>query len=171
MQATRSLTNSIIVPLRLCKTSIPRHLTRRTNPSLTQLASAAFIGILAACILHGTSSLIFVFLGISPGTASNSHTRRKSLPQELPQTEQEQEEQDHDDYYEESSSSRFSAPKSGHLLKPPRRPRADADIKTETAELLDRQWKLLRSTEKPRRRRRGLLAQTIHEESSESDFS
>ncbi|KAI0014913.1 hypothetical protein F4780DRAFT_784649 [Xylariomycetidae sp. FL0641] len=34
------------------------------------------------------------------------------------------------------------------------------------------QWRLVRAADlKPRRRRRGLLAQTIHEESSESDFT
>ncbi|CAJ2507493.1 Uu.00g086790.m01.CDS01 [Anthostomella pinea] len=38
-------------------------------------------------------------------------------------------------------------------------------------DLFENQWKMLRSSEKPRRRRRGLLSQTIHEESSESDFS
>lgn len=37
------------------------------------------------------------------------------------------------------------------------------------SELFDSRWKLMRAAEKPRRRRRGLLAQTIHEESSESD--
>ncbi|KAI1339038.1 hypothetical protein F5Y15DRAFT_91762 [Xylariaceae sp. FL0016] len=129
------------------------------------LASAALIGILAAIVLRGTSSIIFVLLGISPSASPPPHKPRSQ--QDFPS----EDDQDQDYYYEDSTSSRFSStPKSGRLLRPPRRQQADQDIKTEATKLLDRQWKLLRTAEKPRRRR-GLLAQTIHEESTESDFS
>jgi hypothetical protein len=37
-----------------------------------QFATAALVGILTACVLHGTSNLLFTLLNIAPGSSSSS---------------------------------------------------------------------------------------------------
>ncbi|KAI1505889.1 hypothetical protein F5X99DRAFT_174353 [Biscogniauxia marginata] len=179
------------------------------------LACAAIIGICAGCMLHGTSSFLFVLLGVDSATQQQRQRLRlaerrqhkQQQQQRLPPLDEadedgvEEEDDDEDEgqldefgdsnsnFSGESSvrqySSSLSSGRAGKqksrgdpLLsdKPSGRsrrmgggaedPRLDA-----AAELFENRWKLLRSSEKPRRRRRGLLAQTIHEESSESDFT
>ncbi|KAI2623247.1 hypothetical protein GGR54DRAFT_638486 [Hypoxylon sp. NC1633] len=120
------------------------------------LACAAIVGICAGAMLHGTSSFIFVSLGVDA-----------SQKQESPLLIDEDQ-----DLYDtgygtrsEDSSSRLSA--SGVTS---RRGNSKQDPNDDAYDMFEKQWKLVRSPEKPRRRRRGLLAQTIHEESS-SDAS
>ncbi|KAI0379989.1 hypothetical protein F5Y04DRAFT_111917 [Hypomontagnella monticulosa] len=127
------------------------------------LACAAIIGICAGFILRGTSSFIFVSLGIDP---TSQKVKEYDQRTKLPPTDDDQ------DFYEpesgtrsEDSSSRLSIPGMSS-----RRARIKRETKDDAYEMFEKQWKLLRSTEKPRRRRRGLLSQTIHEESS-SDLS
>ncbi|KAI8965629.1 hypothetical protein F5Y11DRAFT_275533 [Daldinia sp. FL1419] len=127
-------------------------------------AYAAIIGICAGCLLYGASSLMFVTLGVdaSQDQDSDYYRKRKSLPSY---------DEDQASYEPDSgtrsgdSSGRISA--SGSAL---RRAKSKQHVKDETHEIFERQWKILRSPGKPKRRRRGLLSQTIHEESS-SDFS
>ncbi|TGJ86487.1 hypothetical protein E0Z10_g2328 [Xylaria hypoxylon] len=122
-------------------------------------ACAAIIGACAGFVLHGTSSFIFVLLGID--TASERQRLRDQQHQrslhtyQLPLDKKEKKE-----YDEESISSaswrRFNRRQTATEIDP--------------NDLFEKQWKLLRTPEQPRRRRKGLLGQTIHEESSESDF-
>ncbi|KAI0446638.1 hypothetical protein F4803DRAFT_475677 [Xylaria telfairii] len=138
------------------RTVYPLH---NTNRCLTQkLACATIIGICAGCMLHGTSSFIFVLLGMD--TSSERQKLRNQQHQRLLYTPRSSLEEEDKEYYEESSSSaswrRFG--KRQHVAK------------VDPNELFEKRWKLLRTPEHPRRRRKGLLAQTIHEESSESDL-
>ncbi|KAI0840166.1 hypothetical protein F5Y06DRAFT_263856 [Hypoxylon sp. FL0890] len=129
------------------------------------LACAAIVGICAGCVLYGTSSFIFISLGVDSSQNRDSDrqiSRHPSL--------------DDEPEYDELESTNWSEDTSGRLSASgltsrwgiPRR-----ETKDDTHEMFEKQWKhwkQLRSSEKPRRRRRGLLSQTIHEESS-SDFS
>lgn len=73
---------------------------------------------------------------------------------------------------EEDDGELYSTPLSGETLVAswPRPSPATDDRKIDLNDLFEKRWSSLRAPEQPRRRR-GLLAQTIHEESSESDFS
>ncbi|KAI1632610.1 hypothetical protein F4809DRAFT_81638 [Biscogniauxia mediterranea] len=158
-------------------------------------ACAAFIGICAGCMLHGTSSFIFVLLGVDSATQQQQQRlraaaeRRQQQQQQqlsrlppLDEADEEGEEEDDDEdegqqdefgdsnsnFSGDSSSRQYSSSlSSSRAGKQPLR----LDDDPLASEMFEDRWKLLRSTEKPRRRRRGLLSQTIHEESSESDFT
>ncbi|KAI0595632.1 hypothetical protein F4775DRAFT_568345 [Biscogniauxia sp. FL1348] len=177
-------------------------------------ACAAFIGICAGCMLHGTSSFIFVLLGMDSATqkrqqrlrlaaAAERHQQQQQLSRLPPLDEADEEGEEEDDDEDEGQqdefgdtnsnlsgdsssrqySSSLSSSRAGKLSSSSRwgsllssgRSRKKADSRANddalASEMFDDRWKLLRSTEKPRRRRRGLLSQTIHEESSESDFT
>ncbi|KAI4865354.1 hypothetical protein F4820DRAFT_300890 [Hypoxylon rubiginosum] len=129
------------------------------------LACAALIGICAGCMLHGTSNVIFVLLGVD---ASSQKRRLEQDGSELPLLEDE--EQDYDELDSGARSGDSSSWVSTSSLTSTPRPPKSKKTKDSAHDMLEKQWKLLRSSEKPKRRRRGLLAQTIHEESS-SDFS
>ncbi|OTB16934.1 hypothetical protein K445DRAFT_21127 [Daldinia sp. EC12] len=127
-------------------------------------AYATIIGICAGCVLYGTSSLIFVALGVDASQDKDSDYFGKGKP--LPPYDDDEESHDLDSGTRSGdSSSRLSVARSAS-----RRVKSKHQAKDDTHEIFERQWKLLRSSEKPKRRRRGLLSQTIHEESS-SDFS
>lgn len=93
-------------------------------------------------------------------TSSEQQKPRNQQHQRLLYTPRSSLEEEDKEFYEESSSSaswrRFS--KRQHVAK------------VDPNDLFEKRWKLLRTPEHPRRRRKGLLAQTIHEESSESDL-
>ncbi|TRX95310.1 hypothetical protein FHL15_003641 [Xylaria flabelliformis] len=124
-----------------------------------KLACATIIGICAGCMLHGTSSFLFVLLGMD--TASERQRWRDQQRQRFLYTSRSSVEKEDKEYYEESSSSA-----SWRQLER----RQHVAAKVDPNDLFEKRWKLLRTPEQPRRRRKGLLAQTIHEESSESDF-
>ncbi|KAI1075265.1 hypothetical protein F5B20DRAFT_393892 [Whalleya microplaca] len=129
------------------------------------LACAAIIGICAGCMLYGTSSSIFVLLGVDASQQRGLQRRKdRTLPLKV-----EGHESDELDSGAGSgdSSSRLSLPSITSQRAKSRKEMSNMDAN----EQFEKQWKLLRSSEKPRRRRKGLLSQTIHEESSESDFS
>ncbi|RYP47685.1 hypothetical protein DL769_011292 [Monosporascus sp. CRB-8-3] len=147
-------------------------------------ACAALIGVLAGCALHGTSSFIFVLLGIDSSSQqkqqqqAEERERRRRRQQGLGGFDEEdvEEGEDEEEQSFEMSSGLWSGDSSTTMGMPSsassrRRPArgAEKEPALDHRGLLDSQWKLLRATEKPRRRRRGLLSQTIHEESSESD--
>ncbi|KAI1106088.1 hypothetical protein F4804DRAFT_330648 [Jackrogersella minutella] len=120
-----------------------------------QLACAAVIGILAGCVLRGTSSFIFVTLGIDASQKQNlDHQSHQQIFDE------------EEDFGVTESGTRSES--SGRLSS--RRTKSKQEPRDDAYDMFERQWKLQRSSEKPKRRRRGLLSQTIHEESS-SDFS
>ncbi|KAI2782078.1 hypothetical protein F4815DRAFT_463665 [Daldinia loculata] len=129
-------------------------------------ACAAIIGICAGCALYGTSSLAFVTLGVDASQDRDSDYLRKG---KLPLSYDDDQESYELDSGTRSgdSSSKLSASASSSTS---RRVKSKWQVKDDTNEIFERQWKLLRSSEKPKRRRRGLLSQTIHEESS-SDLS
>ncbi|KAI0490768.1 hypothetical protein F4859DRAFT_21523 [Xylaria cf. heliscus] len=124
------------------------------------LACATIIGVCAGCMLHGTSSFIFVLLGMDTASEQQKLRDQQRQRQGRLYTSRLSLEEEDKEYYEESSSSASWR----HLDK--RQHVAKADLN----DLFEKRWKLLRTPEQPRRRRKGLLAQTIHEESSESDF-
>ncbi|KAI1138926.1 hypothetical protein F5Y05DRAFT_382988 [Hypoxylon sp. FL0543] len=129
------------------------------------LACAAIVGIFAGCALHGTSSFIFLSLGVDSSQKRNSGGRgskRPSIDDELEYDELES------TTWSEGTSARLSASGLASRWGIPKQ-----EVRDDTQEMFEKQWKQwkqLRSPEKPKRRRRGLLSQTIHEESS-SDFS
>ncbi|ETS77067.1 hypothetical protein PFICI_10941 [Pestalotiopsis fici W106-1] len=144
-------------------------------------ATAALVGILTACLLHGTSNLIFSLLNIAPSSSSSSYSRSSSSYEKAQLRLQVMDplegggdyydsapkEEEDDDGDASSSSTDFD-----NLLSEPasRRIRADHPVNNK---LLEQAYRQARSTRlspiKPSRRFRGLLAQTIHEESSESE--
>ncbi|KAI0120010.1 hypothetical protein GGR51DRAFT_495947 [Nemania sp. FL0031] len=122
------------------------------------LACAAIIGICAGFMLHGTSSFIFVLLGLD-----SASERRKKLKdqqysrlQHAPQFSRDDEEKEYDGESSLSGSWRRSE-------------KRQPIPKIDPNDLFEQRWKLIRTPDQPRRRRRGLIGQTIHEESSESD--
>ncbi|RYP76233.1 hypothetical protein DL770_007275 [Monosporascus sp. CRB-9-2] len=148
-------------------------------------AYAALIGVLAGCVLHGTSSFIFVLLGIDSSSQqerqqqAEERERRRRRQQGLGGFDEEDDIEEEEDAEEQSiemssglwsgdSSTTMGMPSSASSRRRPARG-PEKEPALDHRGLLDSQWKLLRATEKPRRRRRGLLSQTIHEESSESD--
>ncbi|KAI0849918.1 hypothetical protein F5Y00DRAFT_234175 [Daldinia vernicosa] len=128
------------------------------------LACAAIIGICAGCVLYGTSSLVFVTLGVDASQDRDSdYPRKGKLPLSY---------DGYQDSHEPDSGAR-SGDGSGKLSttsSSSSRMKSKQQAKEDANEIFERQLKLLRSSKKPKRQRRGLLFQTIHEESS-SDFS
>ncbi|KAH8199813.1 hypothetical protein TruAng_006036 [Truncatella angustata] len=131
---------------------------------------AALIGIFSACMLYGTSSIVFSLLGISP----SSHPARRQTqggPQSSNSRYELQEQSpwgDGDEQDRTSSSSSDSDDFPPRLGQPQRRSNKPV-LTNREFEQAYRQAKSTRlSPIKPSRRFRGLLAQTIHEESSES---
>lgn len=111
-------------------------------------------------MLYGTSRFIFVLLGLDTTSERrylNDQQDQQRQPQHTPQLSLDE---DDEKYYEEGSSLSGSWRRSDK-----RQPVAKID----TNNLFEQRWKLIRTAEQPRRRRRGLIGQTIHEESSESD--
>ncbi|OTB05766.1 hypothetical protein M426DRAFT_319447 [Hypoxylon sp. CI-4A] len=127
------------------------------------LAWATIIGIFAGLVMYGTSSFIFVLLGVDGSQKPGVVRRRPGLtPLE-----------DEDEFDELGFSTRSedsSSKLSGTSNSTSRRGQLKHEPKDDTYETFEKQWKLMRNSEKPKRRRRGLLSQTIHEESS-SDLS
>ncbi|KAI1214973.1 uncharacterized protein F4807DRAFT_455422 [Annulohypoxylon truncatum] len=122
------------------------------------LACAAVLGICAGCVLHGMSSFIFVSLGVDSSQDQDSDYRRSNLAafgdDEL-------------DFDITESGTRSEG--SSSILSGPNVPTRRAKPKQgkdDEYEFFEKQWNQLRSPNKPMRRRRGLLSQTIHEESS-----
>lgn len=116
-------------------------------------------------MLHETSNFIFVTLGVD--TSSEEQRKLVRYRSKLPSSSAEEQDLDRPGFktQSEDSSGRQSA-SSG----PSRRGKPRQEIKDDVFEAFERKWKVSRSPEKPKRRRRGLLSQTIHEESS-SDLS
>lgn len=153
-----------------------------TKNQTLQLAYAAIIGILAGCVLHGTSNLIFVLLGVdSSSTAAEQKNRHGGGSSRRRRLAAGSEDEDGGGMRGDRSSIELEF-WSGDTTTTSTSTTSAADSRRSTTkgqqqkepaldygELFDSKWKLLRASEKPRRRRRGLLAQTIHEESSESD--
>ncbi|KAI0547265.1 hypothetical protein F4679DRAFT_586660 [Xylaria curta] len=149
----------VLLSLGLGSLSFIINLITRLKYLYIYLACAAIIGICAGCMLHGTSSFIFVLLGMD--TASERQKWRDQQRQRFSYASRSSVEKEDREYYEESSSSASW----GQLER-----RQHVAAKVDPNDLFEKRWKLLRTPEQPRRRRKGLLAQTIHEESSESDF-
>ncbi|KAI2643442.1 hypothetical protein GGS21DRAFT_15462 [Xylaria nigripes] len=124
------------------------------------LACAAFIGVCAGFMLHGTLSFSFALLGLNDAPKRRKvwggHDRTSQPTSQLSLVEEE------DKAYDYLSS---PDPSGRHL-----------DMKQEVARahqdsIFEERWRLLRIAEQPKRRRKGLLGQIIHEESSGSDLS
>ncbi|KAI1462232.1 hypothetical protein F4805DRAFT_125397 [Annulohypoxylon moriforme] len=122
------------------------------------LACAAVIGICAGCVLHGTSSFIFVSLGVDTSRDQDSDYRGSNLAGFS------DDELDFDMPESGTRSEGSSGRLSGSGVSS-RRVKSKQE-KDAAYEMFERQWERLRPSEKPKRRRRGLLSQTIHEESS-----
>jgi hypothetical protein len=152
----------------------PHHTNTR---STQQLACAALIGICAGLVLHGTSRFVFVLLGVDTASERQKlrdqqyrgrlHRSQFSLDGE--------DTQDHDQEFESASFSGDSLTKwerSNSSASWQHVAKSKDKMSIDPNDLFEKRWKLLRTPEQPRRRRKGgLLGQTIHEESSESDFS
>ncbi|KAI0457860.1 hypothetical protein F5B21DRAFT_53873 [Xylaria acuta] len=149
-----------ILSLGMGTVSFTINLITRLKYLYIYLACATIIGICVGCMLHGTSSFIFVLLGMD--TASEQRKLGSQQHQRLLYTSRSSVDEEVDkEHYEESSSSASRR----------RFDRRQHAAKVDPNDLFEKRWKLLRTPEQIRRRRKGLLAQTIHEESSESDFS
>ncbi|KAI1823359.1 hypothetical protein F4861DRAFT_336517 [Xylaria intraflava] len=124
------------------------------------LVCAVIIGVCAGFMLHGTSGFIFALLGISaPPERRRPRGRLDRRP--LPTHQYSLDEEEDKAYNDEPSPG-----PSGRYLG------ARQDVaKIHTNDLFEERWKLLRVPERPGRRRKGLMGQIIHEESSESDLS
>ncbi|KAF3022986.1 hypothetical protein E8E14_010126 [Neopestalotiopsis sp. 37M] len=148
-------------------------------------ATAALVGILTACVLHGTSNLLFTLLNIAPGSSSSSSYQYSRSSSSYQDKKAQMRLQDMDaggggDYYEsapkeeeyDDGDASSSSTDFDNLLSEPasRRIRSDHPLNNK---LLEQAYRQARSTRlspiRPSRRFRGLLAQTIHEESSESE--
>ncbi|KAI0810762.1 hypothetical protein GGR55DRAFT_125989 [Xylaria sp. FL0064] len=148
-----------IFSLGLGTASYAVNLVARLKYLYIYLACAAIIGVCAGFVLHGTSSFIFVLLGID--SASRQQKPRDHRYQRSVQTYQSSLDEEEKEYDGESSSS-------ARWRRTDRSQKVTAEIKPN--DLFEKQWKLVRAPVQSRRRRKGLLGQTIHEESSESDF-
>lgn len=133
-------------------------------------ACAAIIGFCAAAMLHGTSSMLFLLLGMHP-----SQQPKEASPLAVPRTSSEDPSEAESFGFTWSggeSSSRISSESLSMRRKKERFGGKDALRRFENSELYENQWNLLSRSAlspQPRRKTKGLLAQTIHEESSESD--
>ncbi|KAI1310078.1 hypothetical protein F5Y03DRAFT_48949 [Xylaria venustula] len=125
------------------------------------LACATMIGVCTGFALHGTSSFLFVLLGID--TPSKQRKPRSQQYQDSTHMYQSSFDEEGGKEHDEgsTSSSRWKRPNGRQTVTTGLNPN----------DLFEKQWKIVRSPMHSRRRRKGLLGQTIHEESSESDFS
>ncbi|KAK6205702.1 serine/threonine protein kinase, CMGC, CDC2/CDK subfamily [Pestalotiopsis sp. IQ-011] len=141
-----------------------------------KFATAALVGILTACVVHGTSNILFSILNIAPSSSSAEYdekTRMRRL-QVVDQSGAEYYEsapkEEYDDGGDASSSSSTDFE---NLLSEPASRRFQAGQPMMNTKSIEQAYRQARSTRlspiKPSRRFRGLLAQTIHEESSESE--
>ncbi|KAI1188822.1 hypothetical protein F5B17DRAFT_244919 [Nemania serpens] len=121
-------------------------------------ACAAIIGICAGFMLHGTSGFIFLLLGID--TASERR-KLKAQDQRLVRAPQLSPGEGYDKEYDDELS-----PSATRRRLDRRQPVTEID----PTELFEKRWKPLRTLKQPRRGRKGLIGQTIHEESSGSDL-
>ncbi|KAI3323155.1 hypothetical protein HD806DRAFT_102459 [Xylariaceae sp. AK1471] len=141
------------------------------------LACAALIGICAGFVLHGTSSFIFVLLGVD--TASERlKLRDQQYRKQVHRSQFSLDDEEAKEYDGELESASFSGDNSSKWERSSSSAswqhfgKTKDKMSIDPNDLFEKRWKLLRTPEPPRRRRKGgLLAQTIHEESSESDFS
>ncbi|KAK9416551.1 hypothetical protein SUNI508_09657 [Seiridium unicorne] len=133
-------------------------------------AVAALIGVCSACILQGTSSVLFSLLRISPSAKPASGEYQLRL-QDLEYQDQGNEGAPKEEEYDDQASS--SSTDFEHLLSGPGSLHREGGRSAMTSRLFEQAYRQSRSTRlspiKPSRRFRGLLAQTIHEESSESE--
>ncbi|KAH8652335.1 hypothetical protein BX600DRAFT_441222 [Xylariales sp. PMI_506] len=141
------------------------------------LAIAAMIGITFALVAHGTSSTLFLMLGISPSQVQSKSTtklmtRKSSSGDSYSYGDDEDRVTEEDEDYENNLSSSPTLTGAG-LARAIEMQQAAAQSSPITNAMFEEQWRRARSTRlapiKPSRRFRGLLAQTIHEESSESE--
>ncbi|KAI1433508.1 hypothetical protein GGR50DRAFT_498676 [Xylaria sp. CBS 124048] len=125
-----------------------------------KLACAAIIGVCAGFILHTTSSFIFALFGL------DTVPKRRELIEKLDRgqlsTPPYSPDEETDRAYDYVSS---SGPSGQHLDT------GKAIARVHPNDLFEERWRQIQMSEQPRRRRKGLLGQTIHEESSESDLS
>ncbi|KAI8633162.1 hypothetical protein F5Y19DRAFT_292018 [Xylariaceae sp. FL1651] len=149
-----------------------------TQIQIQKVACAAIIGICAGCVLYGTSSFVFVMLGLDAASQREKmgHERYQRQLQGLRFPLGDEEDEEHHDELEPRSFSRNSLAKTKLAMSSSSAGwrhfgKVKEDIKIDPNDLFEKRWKSLQTPEPPRRRRKGLLAQTIHEESSESDFS
>jgi hypothetical protein len=141
-----------------------------------QFACAALIGICMAAVLRGSSSILFFILGVSPSQQPRKKIlSRQSLPPPTPAGVSRTPSESGLDSGGEGSS-RASSSSSLHRRGKEFASRIDAG----ELQLYESRFKAGalsmssgsssgKSPSWPRRRSRGLLAQTIHEESSESE--
>ncbi|KAI0969758.1 hypothetical protein F4678DRAFT_463089 [Xylaria arbuscula] len=127
-----------------------------------KIACATMIGVCAGFALHGTSSFLFVLLEID--TPTRQREPRGQQHQNSTHMYQSSFDEEGGKGYDEGSTSS------------PSWKRSDGRQNATTTginpnDLFEKQWKIVRSPMHSRRRRKGLLGQTIHEESSESDFT
>ncbi|KAI1849546.1 hypothetical protein JX265_013611 [Neoarthrinium moseri] len=139
---------------------------------------AALIGIAAACMVHGTSTVLFLLLRIDRSTAASTSfpstkanygaSSRKQL-QESAAAAATTTTTTAGEYDYDAASDASSTPDDFDTL--PELHQGDRPVMTDAlCELAFRRAKSTRlSPLRPSRRFRGLLAQTIHEESSESE--
>ncbi|KAI0503356.1 hypothetical protein F5B22DRAFT_552480 [Xylaria bambusicola] len=137
----------VIASLGLRTASFAINLVARLKYLYVYLACAVFIGACVGFLLYGASNFMFVLLGWDAASERQSFLVREQVKE--------------NEYDNESSSSveRQRSDKGGGLV----------DINPN--DLFEKQWKLVRTPVQPRRRRKGLLGQTIMEESSESELS
>ncbi|ORY71269.1 uncharacterized protein BCR38DRAFT_6932 [Pseudomassariella vexata] len=133
-------------------------------------ACAAVIGICAGAMLHGSTSMLFILLGVHPSQKPATQPPPPAPPQEEPSTEQES-----GAYSGADSSGLISSESPSFRRKGKDAYRHDMTERERDA-LYENKWRQSGSSRappippiKPRRKFRGLLAQTIHEESSESE--
>lgn len=110
-------------------------------------------------MMHGTSSFLFVLLGID--TASERRRLRdeqREMPLHTPQSSLNGETLVEYDKGSSPSAIGWRFDRRHHIAR------------IDSSDLLEEERRFLRAREQPRSRRKGLLEQTIHEESSESDF-
>jgi len=155
---------------------LPLHISNRTN-TWWKVACAAIIGLCAGLVLHNTSSFFFVLLGL------NTAEERQKLVDQYYQKQfqkprfsldESRTSSAYDDRLESASFSGDNLDKYGlsSLDKSwPRSSRSRANESMDVNDAFGRRRKLVRTPEFQSRSRRkiGFMAQTIHEESSESD--
>ncbi|KAI0540927.1 hypothetical protein GGR58DRAFT_70013 [Xylaria digitata] len=149
----------LMFSLGLGAASFALNLVARLKYLYIYLACATIIGVCAGFVLHGTSSFIFVLLGID---AASERRKLRAQHQRSLHTYQHPLDKKEKKEYDDESTSSASWRRSN---------RRQSATKADQNDIFEKQWKLLRTPEPPRRRRNGLLGQTIHEESSESDFT
>jgi hypothetical protein len=148
-----------------------------------QFTLATLVGILAACLLHGTSNVVFLILGIDHESAKVREAKSLLAEAELQQAASKKskgkgrvrraryEYDEDDDAAMTPSSTESSSGGFEDLGLTPLRHQGDKPVLTPAmCEEIYRRSKSTRlSPIRPSRRFRTLLAQTIHEETSESD--